>query len=147
MKTISKFDGTKYAFLSNFYTHPVKYKGITYPTSEHAFQAWKSTDVKIRRRIAKASTPAKAKSMGRSITKRPDWDQVKRRIMLAILREKFRNPMMAGKLLSTGNAELVEGNTWGDTYWGVCGGQGENWLGHLLMIVRKDLRDIIKEHL
>jgi predicted NAD-dependent protein-ADP-ribosyltransferase YbiA (DUF1768 family) len=43
-------------------------------------------------------------------------------------------------LLETGDAELIEGNDWGDTFWGVCGGKGNNFLGKLLMEVRKELR-------
>ena len=37
------------------------------------------------------------------------------------------------KLKATGDGQIVEGNTWGDTFWGVCGGRGQNWLGRLLM--------------
>ena len=36
--------------------------------------------------------------------------------------------------------KLVEGNTWGDRFWGVCGGVGLNWLGRLLMQVRDEVR-------
>jgi hypothetical protein len=35
---------------------------------------------------------------------------------------------------------LIEGNTWGDTFWGVCNGVGENNLGKTLMNVREILR-------
>lgn len=38
------------------------------------------------------------------------------------------------------NALFPEGNTWDDTYWGVCKGVGTNYLGKLLMIVRNDLK-------
>ena len=34
------------------------------------------------------------------------------------------------------NEELVEGNYWGDTFWGICNGEGTNWLGILLMAER-----------
>ena len=42
------------------------------------------------------------------------------------------------KLLDTGNAELQEGNNWGDRYWGVDlkTGYGENRLGRIIMKVR-----------
>lgn len=49
---------------------------------------------------------------------------------------KFAEPGLQAKLLETGNEELVEGNYWGDTFWGVCRGRGENHLGKLLMKVR-----------
>jgi predicted NAD-dependent protein-ADP-ribosyltransferase YbiA (DUF1768 family) len=34
---------------------------------------------------------------------------------------------------------LIEENTWGDTFWGICKGQGENHLGRLLMQIRDEL--------
>lgn len=43
------------------------------------------------------------------------------------------------QLLATGGVELIEGNDWGDAFWGVCGGYGQNWLGVLLMLVRSEL--------
>ena len=42
--------------------------------------------------------------------------------------------------MATGDAELVEGNTWNDTYWGVCNGVGHNHLGKILMQVRQELQ-------
>jgi predicted NAD-dependent protein-ADP-ribosyltransferase YbiA (DUF1768 family) len=72
---------------------------------------------------------------------RPDWDDTKINTMLTLLRQKFAlGSELAKKLLDTGNRDLVEGNTWGDTFWGVCKGQGENMLGKLLMQVRAELR-------
>ena len=70
---------------------------------------------------------------------RADWEDKKDKIMYDILEAKFSNKRLAQKLLATGNAKLVEGNTWGDTYWGACRGQGKNKLGKLLMKVRKKL--------
>jgi predicted NAD-dependent protein-ADP-ribosyltransferase YbiA (DUF1768 family) len=46
------------------------------------------------------------------------------------------------RLLATGEAELIEGNTWNDTFWGVCKGEGQNWLGKILMEVRKELAEV-----
>lgn len=59
--------------------------------------------------------------------------------MLHLLRLKFEIPAIAEDLLDTGDQRLVEGNVWGDRYWGVCDGVGENWLGELLMQVRDEL--------
>ena len=36
----------------------------------------------------------------------------------------------------TGNAYLIEGNTWGDIYWGMSNNFGENKLGIILMKIR-----------
>jgi hypothetical protein len=43
-------------------------------------------------------------------------------------------------LLATGDKELIEGNTWGDTFWGVCNGIGQNHLGKILMAKRTELK-------
>ena len=48
-------------------------------------------------------------------------------------------PELRTKLADTEDEELIEGNTWNDTYWGVCRGVGENHLGKLLMEVREML--------
>lgn len=80
--------------------------------------------------------------MGRRVKLRPDWEQVKTAVMEEVVRAKFtQNPDLAALLLSTGDAELIEGNTWGDTCWGVDlrTGRGENRLGRILMKVRAEL--------
>lgn len=135
---IDNFDG-EYAFLSNFYESPMTIQGITYPTNEHFFQAMKTLDPSERKKIASAQTPGQAKRLGRQVKLRWDWEGVKEDVMLIGLRYKFSNPDLKEKLLATGNEELVEGNWWGDQYWGVCDGIGKNKLGKLLMKVREEL--------
>ena len=129
----------EYSFLSNFYDSPIVEDGITYPTNEHYFQAMKTLDLKKRKEIAACDTPGKAKQMGRKVFLRPDWEDVKIDVMETGLRKKFSNPDLAKKLVATGNEELVEGNWWNDTFWGVCEGVGENHLGKLLMKIRAEL--------
>jgi hypothetical protein len=89
-----------------------------------------------------AKTPAMARSMGRSsmIKLKPDWDNIKADIMYKLVRDKFRDPGLREKLLATGDAALVEGNTWNDTFFGVCRGKGLNMLGIILMRVRSEVR-------
>lgn len=41
------------------------------------------------------------------------------------------------KLIATGEKYIEETNWWGDIYWGVCNGKGENNLGKILMNVRE----------
>jgi predicted NAD-dependent protein-ADP-ribosyltransferase YbiA (DUF1768 family) len=52
-----------------------------------------------------------------------------------VVKIKFSEPGLGAKLLATGDAELIEGNTWNDVWWGVNEktGKGENWLGKILM--------------
>ena len=138
---IDRFDG-EYFFLSNFSASPFTVNGVVFPTMEHYFQAMKATNQEDVLEIAKASTPSKAKQLGRKVKIRPDWEYVKKDIMLEGLRKKFAIPELRQKLLDTGDAYLEEGNTWGDRCWGVCNGIGENNLGKLLMRVREEIREL-----
>ena len=137
---IAEFQGP-YRFLSNFYPATVEFEGITYPTSEHAYQSAKTLDMNERKRIAALATPAEAKAEGRKLPLRADWETAKFDVMEQCVRYKFtHNPELRRKLLKTGDAVLEEGNTWGDRVWGVYQGQGENRLGKILMKVRDELR-------
>ena len=136
---INKFRGD-YFFLSNFYPCKILYRGITYSTSEAAYQAQKTLDENERLRISKLEDPHDAKVEGQKLVLRADWDDVKVDVMYLICMNKFyQNPELEELLLATGDEELVEGNHWGDTFWGVCNGVGENKLGKILMMVREHL--------
>lgn len=136
---IDDFGGPN-AFLSNFYLHPVKYEGLEYPSSEHAYQAAKTLNMKARRAFTLSEMSAgMAKHLGAALEIRCNWDSIRLAQMAAILDVKFADPTMRAKLLATGDAELIEGNTWGDTFWGVCNGKGQNWLGKTLMSIRAKL--------
>lgn len=135
---ITTFKGTN-KFLSNFYYSPVYYNGIRFSTVEHAFQAAKSNDVKTQKLFTIIPTPQEAKQFGKTIPLREDWETVKVSIMKDLLKQKFSKSPLREMLLQTNGIELVEGNTWGDTYWGVVNGKGKNTLGKLLMEVRSEL--------
>lgn len=140
---IEFFDG-EYGFLSNFFPSPVAYAGEVYQTAEHAFQAAKTGREEDRLWVAGQGTPGRAKRAGRNIRLREDWEKVKDQVMLDVVRAKFMDPNLAVMLLRTGDRALVEGNTWHDSYWGVCVcgrcGQGRNQLGKALEQVRKEIR-------
>jgi ribA/ribD-fused uncharacterized protein len=138
MNKIETFDGLNF-FLSNFYPSPLKVAGKTFPTSEHAFQALKTFDEKCYEEIRTASSAGVAKKLGRKAPLRPDWESVKDEVMMMCLRAKFEDPHLRQALIDTEDRELIEGNTWGDKYWGVCDGVGRNRLGQLLMQLRKEL--------
>lgn len=136
---IDKFDGD-YAFLSNFYYSPFMFQGRQYPTVEHFFQAHKAKTYEDFISVLVEPTPKGAKQVGRKIKMREDWETVKDTIMLEGLRAKFSIKGLREKLLATGDEELIEGNHWHDTYWGVCNGIGKNKLGKMLMQVREEIR-------
>lgn len=125
-------------YLSNFYSSPVTYNGITFQNAEAAYHSQKDP---ARANEFKNLNPSEAKQLGRRVRLRKDWESIKLDIMYKIVTEKFRqNPKLAKKLLDTSNKTLIEGNTWNDTYWGVCNGKGNNHLGKILMRVRKKLK-------
>lgn len=138
----------KYTFLSNFVIVP---RGIIYdfryPTVEHAYQAAKSDDVNDRLALTRIKKASDAKAYGDTIQLRSDWYEIRNEVMYFLLQQKFSNTGLRKLLLATGNEELVEGNYWCDIYWGKCtckknnhNNEGENWLGRLLMQLRKELR-------
>ena len=133
---IDRFSG-KFRFLSNFWIVSVPLDNEWYPSVEHAYQAAKTTDSENRRRIRYSLSPADAKRLGSNVILRQDWEQVKLQYMRYLVWEKFSLHIDLGqKLLDTTDTELIEGNTWGDKFWGVCRGIGENWLGKILMETR-----------
>ena len=136
MDIIDTFDG-EYRFLSNFYSVIIEMDGKSYPSVEHAYQAAKTTDKDQRTIFASNITAGRAKRMGSKLNLRSDWNDVKINIMKSLIFYKFSKHLNLQKLLlDTGTAHLVEGNGWGDTFWGVCKGKGENHLGKILMDVR-----------
>jgi ribA/ribD-fused uncharacterized protein len=133
---ITYFEDPPYDFLSNFHPAPVRLDGVEYPTVEHAYQAAKTLDDVERAHVRSAPTPAEAKTRGGQVTMRRDWNDIKVAVMRDLLRQKFADGVLRERLLATAPHVLIEGNTWGDRFWGVCNGEGQNWLGRLLMEIR-----------
>ncbi len=130
---ITSFTG-EYRWLSNFYPCSVWLEGVEYPSVEHAYQAAKFPASE--RRPFLTCTAAKAKALGKS---RPAITAAeKRKVMKNLLAQKFSGQPLRGLLEATGSQLIVEGNTWGDTFWGVCEGRGKNVLGELIMQVRRE---------
>lgn len=146
MNKINSFRN-EYFFLSNFYNCIVEIEGIKFNNAEAAFQAMKCEE-KSDREIFKSLSASEAKRLGRRVKLRPNWNLLRMKYMKEIILDKFnRNSELKEKLLATGNAELIEGNTWNDKFWGVniYTGVGENHLGKILMEVRKELRNALSE--
>lgn len=137
---IDSFTGEHF-FLSNFYEAPIDFGGgLVAKSGEHVYQAMKTEDLTEALAVLATPTAGESKKLGRKVTMRPDWDAVKDEVMEGVLHEKFApGSELARKLMDTGDAILVEGNHWGDTYWGVCNGKGINKLGQLLMNRRDEL--------
>jgi len=144
-KVIDCFKG-KYEFLSNFYyENQTDRLGRVWASNEHFFQACKTNDPKWQEYIWLSSYASLAKKRGREAPCRKDWNEIKDNVMLSGLRMKFgQNFMIRVQLMETNGITLIEGNNWGDTYWGVCRGVGQNKLGILLMQVRSELIELTK---
>jgi ribA/ribD-fused uncharacterized protein len=136
--TISGFFGD-FRWLSNFHVCPIVYGGITYPSTEHAYQAAKTEDRAIKLSFLD-KTPARARKMGQELPLPPDWEALKLKVMHDVNFLKYdQNEALRELLRLTGDAILVEENYWNDRFWGICRGTGENHLGRILMRVRENM--------
>lgn len=144
---IAGFKGD-YRWLSNFERCNIYYKGIIYKSSEAAYQAQKTLNIQAREIFAKLDA-RESKALAKSLKVRGDWEDVKLQIMEEICRVKFNLPKFKSRLVDTGNMQIVESNHWGDVFWGQCDGQGENHLGKIIMKIREEivneLRDVNKK--
>lgn len=132
LNIIESFKG-EYRFLSSFYI----YDETRNLSVEHEYQAAKAKNFDDWLVVMSSETPAIAKKAGRIITVREDWNEIKLTVMEQLVIKKFAtNAQLREKLLDTRGMILIEGNTWGDTFWGVCNGVGMNHLGKTLMKVR-----------
>lgn len=135
---IDRFRG-KYYFLSNFYPCTINYNGLTFNSVEAAYQAQKNLKESYKFINLSAS---EAKYLGKKVKIRQDWNIVKDYIMKDLVMQKFiQNKYLKEKLLETNYEELIEGNDWGDKYWGKVNGVGENKLGIILQQCREELRN------
>jgi len=140
---ISEFKN-EYRFLSNFWPCQIEMNEKIYPSVEHAYQASKTLLEQEREMIRNLPTPGEAKRKGRLVTLRSDWsDELKISIMTKLSEQKYKNQELKDLLLGTGSYLLIEGNRWGDDFWGkiIKGDRmvGRNHLGKILMELRTKL--------
>lgn len=139
MNDIFSFSGVN-RWLSNFEPCVIVYAGMEFLSVEAAYVAAKTDRVELRREIQMLDTPSKCKQYGKSIELRHGWEEMRLDVMEHLLRQKFKAGTPLGdKLKATGNCLIVEGNTWGDTFWGQCHGVGHNHLGKMIMQIRSTL--------
>lgn len=79
---INDFRG-EYRWLSNFHLVPIRYQGIDFPSTEHAYQAMKSFDNNVRLKFSTEAglTCREAKKLGGEIFLRNDWESLKLQVM------------------------------------------------------------------
>lgn len=143
---IPEFRG-EYYFLSNYATTPFVWRNVKFTSGEQAFAYAKTffarPDVSnlvegavteqsfFQAEILNASTPGQAKKLGRQVQINvPEWDKRKVQYMSEIISAKFMTgENLIGPLCNTGKKMLVEGNTWGDKFWGRCKDADGTWRG------------------
>lgn len=143
---IDSFKGD-FSWLSNFARCKIPYSDVVFPSVENFYQAMKSADSNQITQFL-TITAKESKKLGRTIIKRPDWNDIKIGVMRFGLEQKFLsgfNIDMERRLYNTGGVLLVEGNYWHDNFWGnctcnKCNGIGKNYLGELIMEMRTRLR-------
>lgn len=148
----------EYDWMSNFYTCGVylpqernvkcldtisQEKLYKFPTIEHAYQASKTLiKDEISQFMLQGLTAGQAKRLGRKITLRNDWDDIKLKIMYSLQKQKYSKNKFKKLLINTGDCYIMEGNYWKDTFWGVDLDtmEGENHMGKILMRIRQDIK-------
>lgn len=145
-----------YGAFSNFSPHPIQMPDgsgayATWSSVEHYYQAHKFVGVDepmakdCVEKIKSAKSPEEAARMGRSMQKqrpdlvRSDWEGLKIDVMYRALKCKFSiYPHLQSMLLSTAGSVLVEASPH-DLFWGGGReGEGLNYLGRLLMLIRSE---------
>lgn len=156
---INQFRGENY-FLSNMYIVDkplLTHDEIYVPTSEHFYMSSRFKRKKDRVAVAHARAEdgderifadgLAAKDLAHKLIDagKPHFKTPYERVQLmhrAIFTKFITNPDLAYKLIETGKEQLVEGNSWGDRFWGVSpvdNGTGNNYLGIILMNVREKM--------
>lgn len=139
MKSILGFRG-EYSWLSNMQQiEPISYQGMFFHSTENFYQAMKTLRMDLREEIS-FLPPKISKVFARGVPLREDWDQIKLDVMLYCNRIKYSQPKFKDLLLATGSAYIEETNWWGDTFWGVCKGVGDNNLGKIIMQIREEIK-------
>lgn len=140
-----------YRFLSNFQPAEVEFGGFTFGSTEAAFQSAKCQTNEEREMFTHMS-PSESKSESKKVKLRENWEVIKYDVMYYLVMQKFsRHDQLRKLLLDTGDRVLIESNSWGDNTWGQAylglkngkwekNGNGLNYLGNILMMVRMILR-------
>lgn len=139
-------------FLSNMYPVEIaivtKSRSQSFGSVEAAFQSMKFLDPQLQVQFLTLDGYA-AKKLARALKDsiRPDWMDIRVRVMAYCLQQKFSHPELRQALLNTGLARIVEANYWHDNFWGACTcGKcapltKTNMLGQLLMQIRGEIHE------
>lgn len=114
---IEQFQG-EYRWLSNMMPCNIEMDGVIYPSVEHAYMSAKSLDPLWKDFCISTTSPYAVKKQSKVIILRPDWEYVKKSVMLQCLVQKYRQEPYMSKLIATDDVYIQEGNNWKDTFLG-----------------------------
>lgn len=131
------------SWLGNFYKSPQTIEGKKYATPEHYFQSQKFINhPEIMKKICNCGEPIEAKELAWTYSHlvRKDWAINRLKIMHKMVYHKFSiDQKLRKNLLLTNQREIVESSEI-DKFWGRdSSGTGLNYMGKILMEVRKQL--------
>ena len=129
----------EYRWLSNYFPCRIEWDSRVYGSTEAAYHSGKYPATE--RDVFTTLDPDGAKKLAH---KKPydtgAWETRKLRTMREVTWAKFsQHPELTKKLLATGDRYLEETNWWGDKFWGVYQGEGQNLFGRILMDTRARL--------
>jgi ribA/ribD-fused uncharacterized protein len=144
-------------WLSNMSPYPIEFGGKKWLTSEALFQSLRFNDDDIKELIRAEKSPMGAKDIMNENTDKLSIIKHSRRDVINMkmcIRIKLRyHPILLGKLLETGDKEIIEdvtarGIVGGNLFWGAMlidgKWEGENTLGKIWMELREQYRLILK---
>ena len=129
-------------YLSAFSAHAVEYKGVLYPTVEHAYHSQRYTDSKIIEEIKNARSAYLAWELSQKYKSQQieKFDDQKIRVMEDICRHKLAQHKDVQWLLAESKGQLIIKN-YPDPFWGIgMDGVGRNEMGKLWMKLRADIQ-------
>lgn len=129
--------------LSNFSSFMLDWKGLRFPTSEHAYH-WEKfvgkPEIQAKILDAKSAHDSLKIAHEHKDSYLPNWDEIKLDVMTNICRAKAQqHPYVMKKLIQTGSRQIIE-DSWRDDYWGWgpnC--DGNNHLGKIWMKLRDEI--------
>ena len=143
----TKADGTFQVknWFSNMTPCTIVYNGVTFASTEHAYQYAKYVDPEKRLKILQAPHGVVAKRLAKKWpVETQNWDQICVQVMWDINVLKWSQPGFKAQLLN-GPASILELNNWMDFKWGIPITpegkvyEGQDLLGRVLTSIRKQM--------
>ena len=131
----------KYEFLSNEFPCDIEYKGIHFNSAAVLFYALKCDNLRSMKKFSKLN-PGNARKKLYTIPYNEEYEDNKEEILKKVVKLKFdSNDYLRKKLVETYPKKLINTVTYPDTWLGVRYGEGQNYLGEVLMDLRQTYKN------